>query len=203
MGHTSNIWNKDTCYKFSLKPKATLTFDHSVAESANHKQKKHTIDPAAPDFLPLPSFEECFPKSTKEVRHGNFLSDWFFFYASNEMWTASFLCNTPKTDIRLCREIVHEQSGHVLKVPFRRVHLSGEDQHFDTYDTSGPQNINPRLGECNNLNYLANALYFHFHEVKMLDKEMHYKLMAQCFFLRDNCFILDDIGWLTRPQQFW
>ncbi|XP_065045433.1 phosphomethylpyrimidine synthase, chloroplastic-like isoform X3 [Musa acuminata AAA Group] len=111
MGHTSNIWNKDTCYKFSLMPKATLTFDHSVAESAKHKQKKHTIDPAAPDFLPLPSFEECFPKSTKEVR-----------------------------------EIVHEQSGHVLKVPFRRVHLSGEDQHFDTYDTSGPQNINPQLG---------------------------------------------------------
>lgn len=44
------------------------------------------------------------------------------------------------------RDIVHEQSGHVLKVPFRRVHLSGDEPPFDTYDTSGPQNIDPRVG---------------------------------------------------------
>ena len=44
------------------------------------------------------------------------------------------------------REITHEQSGHVLKVPFRRVHLSGDEPAFDTYDTSGPQNIDPRTG---------------------------------------------------------
>lgn len=43
-------------------------------------------------------------------------------------------------------EIVHEESGHVLKVPFRRVHLTGDQKHFDTYDTSGPQNISPRIG---------------------------------------------------------
>lgn len=44
------------------------------------------------------------------------------------------------------REVTHEQSGHVLKVPFRRVHLAGDEPNFDTYDTSGPQNINPRIG---------------------------------------------------------
>jgi hypothetical protein len=44
------------------------------------------------------------------------------------------------------REVVHEESGHVLKVPFRRVHLSGDESHFDNYDTSGPQNISPRIG---------------------------------------------------------
>ena len=44
------------------------------------------------------------------------------------------------------REIIHEQSGHALKVPFRRVHLTGDEPNFDTYDTSGPQNINPRIG---------------------------------------------------------
>jgi len=44
------------------------------------------------------------------------------------------------------REVFHEESGHVLKVPFRRVHLSGDESHFDNYDTSGPQNINPRIG---------------------------------------------------------
>lgn len=47
----------------------------------------------------------------------------------------------------LCREVVHEETGHVLKVPFRRVHLSGDEPNFDNYDTSGPQNINPRIGK--------------------------------------------------------
>lgn len=44
------------------------------------------------------------------------------------------------------REVIHEQSGHILKVPFRRVHLAGDEPHFDTYDTTGPQNISPRIG---------------------------------------------------------
>lgn len=46
----------------------------------------------------------------------------------------------------LCREVIHEQTGHALKVPFRRVHLSGNEPDFDTYDTSGPQNVSPRIG---------------------------------------------------------
>ncbi|CAI5515340.1 unnamed protein product, partial [Closterium sp. Naga37s-1] len=41
-------------------------------------------------------------------------------------------------------EVVHEETGTVLRVPFRRVHLSGEEPPFDVYDTSGPQNI-----DCN------------------------------------------------------
>lgn len=44
------------------------------------------------------------------------------------------------------RVVVHEQSGHVLKVPYRRIHLTGDEPHFDTYDTSGPQDVNPRVG---------------------------------------------------------
>lgn len=44
------------------------------------------------------------------------------------------------------REVIHEETGHVLKVPFRRVHLTGDEPQFDTYDTSGPQNISPRIG---------------------------------------------------------
>lgn len=56
--------------------------------------------------------------------------------------------------VLFCREIVHEESGHVLRIPFRRVHLSGEDPHFDAYDTSGAQNINPTDGE--------HALFFIF-----------------------------------------
>lgn len=42
---------------------------------------------------------------------------------------------------------MHEETGHVLKVPFRRIHLSGDEPHFDTYDTSGPQGVNPRVGK--------------------------------------------------------
>lgn len=45
-----------------------------------------------------------------------------------------------------CREVIHKESGHVLKVPFRRIHLMGDEPHFDAYDTSGPQNVNPRIG---------------------------------------------------------
>lgn len=48
-----------------------------------------------------------------------------------------------------CREVTHEETGHVLKVPFRRVHLSGDEPAFDNYDTSGPQNISPRVGMHN------------------------------------------------------
>lgn len=53
-------------------------------------------------------------------------------------------------DNLLCREVVHEETGHVLKVPFRRVHLSGDEPNFDNYDTSGPQNISPRIGKMIN-----------------------------------------------------
>ncbi|XP_008457389.2 phosphomethylpyrimidine synthase, chloroplastic isoform X3 [Cucumis melo] len=95
----------------TLAPRATLTFDPPETSTEKAKNSKHTIDPSSPDFLPLPSFEQCFPKSTKEHK-----------------------------------EVVHEETGHVLKVPFRRVHLSGDEPNFDNYDTSGPQNINPRIG---------------------------------------------------------
>ncbi|KAB2089417.1 hypothetical protein ES319_A03G059600v1 [Gossypium barbadense] len=111
VGRVSNACKKEICPSMSSGPKATLTFDPPTTNSEKSKQKKHTINPASPDFMPLPSFEECFPKSSKE-----------------------------------CREVIHEESGHVLKVPFRRVHLTGDVPNFDTYDTSGPQNINPRIG---------------------------------------------------------
>ncbi|CAI8594906.1 unnamed protein product [Vicia faba] len=47
---------------------------------------------------------------------------------------------------RLSREVVHEETGDVLKVPFRCIHLSGDVSHFDNYDTSVPQNISLRIG---------------------------------------------------------
>ena len=111
VGHVSSACKKEMCPSMSSGARATLTFDPPTTNSERAKQSKHTVDPASPDFLPLPSFEQCFPKSSKEYR-----------------------------------EVVHEQSGHVLKVPFRRVHLSGDEPDFDTYDTSGPQNISPRVG---------------------------------------------------------
>jgi phosphomethylpyrimidine synthase len=53
------------------RPKAASVTDQSVAEPAKPRQKKQTVDPAAPEFLPLPAFEECFPRSTKECRHAS------------------------------------------------------------------------------------------------------------------------------------
>lgn len=50
----------------TLAPRATLTFDPPETSTEKAKNKKHTVDPSSPDFLPLPSFEQCFPKSTKE-----------------------------------------------------------------------------------------------------------------------------------------
>ncbi|KAL0302937.1 UNVERIFIED_CONTAM: Phosphomethylpyrimidine synthase, chloroplastic [Sesamum radiatum] len=95
-------------------PKATLTFDPPTNNKERVNQRKHTADPNAPDFLPLPSFEECFPKSSKEYT-----------------------------------EVIHEHSSHLLRVPLRRIHLSGDEPHFDTYDTSGPQNLSRRIAREN------------------------------------------------------
>jgi phosphomethylpyrimidine synthase len=52
-----------------LIPKAASVTDQSIAEPSKPKANRHTVDPTAPEFLPLPSFEECFPRSTKESRH--------------------------------------------------------------------------------------------------------------------------------------
>lgn len=52
---------------------------------------------------------------------------------------------------------MHEPTGTILKVPFRRVHLSGGEPPFDTYDTSGPQDVNPRSG----VDSVSSLLIFH------------------------------------------
>lgn len=59
---------KEICSSMSSGIRAALTFDPPTANSKNTGQRKHTADPASPDFLPLPSFEQCFPKSSKEYR---------------------------------------------------------------------------------------------------------------------------------------
>jgi phosphomethylpyrimidine synthase len=43
--------------------------------------------------------------------------------------------------------VTHEPTGHVLHVPFRRVHLEDPDQpYIDLYDTSGPQGVKAKEG---------------------------------------------------------
>ena len=45
------------------------------------------------------------------------------------------------------KKVIHETSGHVMHIPFRRVHLDDPDQpHLDLYDTSGPQGHDPKQG---------------------------------------------------------
>jgi len=45
------------------------------------------------------------------------------------------------------KTVTHEPTGHVLKIPFRRVHLEDEDMpHLDLYDTSGERDVDPKEG---------------------------------------------------------
>ena len=45
------------------------------------------------------------------------------------------------------KQVTHDSTGHVLSIPFRRVHLEDPDQpYLDLYDTSGPLDVNPRDG---------------------------------------------------------
>lgn len=43
--------------------------------------------------------------------------------------------------------VTHEPTGHIINIPFRRVHLEDPEQpYLDLYDTSGPQGTNPKDG---------------------------------------------------------
>lgn len=64
----SNFLEKDTYYNV-MNSSTTAALTQPSTEPAKLKERRHTLDPTAPDFLPLPSFEECFPKSTKEFWH--------------------------------------------------------------------------------------------------------------------------------------
>jgi phosphomethylpyrimidine synthase len=44
------------------------------------------------------------------------------------------------------KKVTHEPTGHVLEVPFRRVHLEGDSPYLDLYDTAGPRDIDPKKG---------------------------------------------------------
>lgn len=50
---------------------------------------------------------------------------------------------------KLYKDVVHEESGETLRVPFRRINLTDEDpgcDHLDVYDTSGPMGVDPLKG---------------------------------------------------------
>lgn len=47
------------------------------------------------------------------------------------------------------KEVIHPETGHKMRVPFRRIHLSDPDpgcSHMDVYDTAGPLGVDPRKG---------------------------------------------------------
>ncbi|KAG7358296.1 thiamine biosynthesis protein ThiC [Nitzschia inconspicua] len=45
------------------------------------------------------------------------------------------------------KTVTHEPTGHVMHIPFRRVHLEDDAlPYLDLYDTSGPQGYNPKEG---------------------------------------------------------
>lgn len=69
VGRVSCPYRKEICPpSMSSGLRATLTFDPQTTNEDKAKQRKHTVDPSSPDFQELPSFEQCFPRSTKEHR---------------------------------------------------------------------------------------------------------------------------------------
>lgn len=118
----------------------------ATPSSAPEKGSRHRItkNPSSPDFLPIPSFEECFPNSTKEYRLSfNSLSC----LTLEELYMCIVHMGLYVLLVGLCSEVIHESTSSVLHVPFRRVHLSGGESPFDAYDTSGPYNVDPRIGK--------------------------------------------------------
>lgn len=43
---------------------------------------------------------------------------------------------------------MHEETGSVLKVPFRRIHLTDDNPPIDVHDTTGPQVSQQGMGSC-------------------------------------------------------
>ena len=50
----------------------------------------------------------------------------------------------PKSE-KITQPVVHEETGSILQVPQRRIHLTN-GEHLDVYDTTGPQGVDPRQG---------------------------------------------------------
>lgn len=47
------------------------------------------------------------------------------------------------------QEVVHPETGHKMRIPFRRINLSDTDpgcSHLDVYDTAGPLGADPKKG---------------------------------------------------------
>src|SRR5690349_20813035 len=55
------------------------------------------------------------------------------------------VANQPAIDGFPASEKVYVEQGG-LRVPARRIHLSGGEPAFDVYDTSGPQGVDPHHG---------------------------------------------------------
>lgn len=47
---------------------------------------------------------------------------------------------------KIYTSVTHAETGTILQIPLRRVHLTGGSGIFDMYDTSGPQGCDPRDG---------------------------------------------------------
>lgn len=187
-GRSSIACRKEIDSAFQSRgPKATLTFDPPTAHSERTRQLKHTIDPTSPDFVPLPSFDQCFPNSSKE----------YMYAMLPRSLSCNFLClcrpDLPPFQLAmtlwlLCSDVTHNETGHVLKVPFRRVHLSGDEPDFDTYDTSGPQNISPRVG-------IPNSLQLYFKSISMYsDMLMYFSELSKGLLLHMELFCFSWFG---------
>ncbi|MBC8406836.1 MAG: phosphomethylpyrimidine synthase ThiC [Planctomycetes bacterium] len=98
---------------------------------------------------------------------------------------------------KMTTQVVHEATGSVLEVPFRRIHLTNGD-HLDVYDTTGPQGVEPKQGiaklraewiarrvQCGDQNFSQ----MHYARLGEITEEMAYVAAREGFepeFVRDE-----------------
>lgn len=73
-GTTSEVMHQGSCVErssrnVSMKVTMTAILPRPSSSASGVGRTRPTSDPAAPDFKPIPAFEECFPNSTKETMH--------------------------------------------------------------------------------------------------------------------------------------
>ncbi len=100
---------------------------------------------------------------------------------------------------KVTHTVVHEGSGSVLEVPFRRIHLSNGER-LDVYDTTGPQGVDPIKGidkvratwvARRAENGAGNASQMHYARLGMVTEEMAFIAAREGF---DAEFVRDEVA---------
>ena len=114
-------------------PISQTTFFHNVNFSSRCINHSKTFP-----FKPKAVLQEPKPKKVSKSRRTDPYNPQF---NTSPLFEECFPNST-----KISTNVYHDESGHKLQIPARRVHLSDGEPSLDLYDTSGPQGIDPRQG---------------------------------------------------------